>query len=144
MTDDTTLRLERVIAATPEAVFEALTTAAAMEEWYRDGPDVVARVTQHDVRVGGRYRIEFGPAGQPPFVEHGEFVEVDRPRRLVKTETLEGVPLPWVDTRVTFELRDVGGKTQLAITHEGFPSRDHRDAAAGWSGFLDRLEALLH
>ena len=144
MTDDTTLRLERVIDATPDAVYRALTTASAMEAWYRDGPDFVARVTELDVRVGGRYRVEFGPSGQPPFVEHGEFLEVDPPRRLVRTESLEGVPSPWLDTRVTVELRDEGGKTHLSLVHEGFPSRDHRDAAAGgWPGFLDRIDALL-
>ena len=60
--DDTTLHIERVIDAPREAVFAAWTTAAAMEEWYQDGPDYEARVLELDVRVGGGFRIEWGPA----------------------------------------------------------------------------------
>ena len=143
MTDDTTLRIERWFEATPEAVFRVWTEKAAMERWYRDGPDFVANVTELDVRVGGRYRVEFGPAGQPPYVEHGEYLEVSPPSRLVMSETLE-VDGGWADTRVTVELVAEGGKTKLVLTHTGFPTVEHRDAAGGgWPGFLDRIEDLL-
>ena len=144
MTDETTLRIERLIDAPPDAVFEAWTTSAAMERWYADGDDFVARVIELDVRVGGSYRIEFGPAGATPYVEYGEYLEVDRPNRLAMTETLEGVEAPWSDTRVTVELHDDGGKTRLVLTHEGFPTTAHRDlAGGGWPGFLDRIATLL-
>ena len=144
MSDDTTLRIERLIDAAPEAVFRAWTTREAMEQWYRDGAQFTARVTELDVRVGGRYRIEFGPDGHEPFVEYGEYLEVEPPHRLVMTETLEGVESPWAATRVTVELQEEDGKTRFTLTHENFPSVAHRDAAAGgWPGFLDRIEALL-
>ena len=50
-----------------------------MEQWYRDRPDDVVRVTELDVRVGGRYRVEFGPAGAKPYVESGGYREIDPP-----------------------------------------------------------------
>jgi uncharacterized protein YndB with AHSA1/START domain len=144
MNEDTTMTIERVFDARPEAVFRAWTTREAMEQWYRDGDGFVAHVTELDVRVGGRYRVEFGPAGQDPYVEHGEYLEIDPPHRLVMTETLDGVETPWADTRVTVELREAGGKTRLTLTHSGFPSPAHRDlATGGWPGFLDRIESLL-
>jgi uncharacterized protein YndB with AHSA1/START domain len=141
----TTLHLERVIDAPREAVFAAWTTAAAMEEWYRDGDDHVARVLELDVRVGGGYRIEWGPEGQPPYREHGVYEIVDPPARLVMTETLDLADGGgWANTRVTVELEDQNGKTLLKLTHENFPSREHRDAATGgWPGFLDRIERLV-
>ena len=117
MTHDTTLRIERLIDAPPDAVFEAWTTSAALERWYADGDDFVARVVELDVRVGGSYRVEFGPAGVAPYVEYGEYLEVDRPHRLAMTESLEGVEAPWSNTRVTVELHDEGGKTRLVIEH---------------------------
>ncbi|MHB8465943.1 MAG: SRPBCC family protein [Acidimicrobiales bacterium] len=144
MTPDTTLRIERLIDASAEALFRAWTTREGMEVWYQDQDDWVVEVTELDVRVGGRYRVAWGPSGQPPYVEHGVYLEVDPPRRLVMTETLEGADPGWSDTTVTVELHAVGGKTRMVLLHEGFPSQHHRDlAGGGWPGFLDRIEKLV-
>jgi uncharacterized protein YndB with AHSA1/START domain len=144
MTEATTLRIERIIDAPPDAVFRAWTTREAMEVWYRDGDDFEARVLELDVRVGGRYHIEFGPAGQAPYVEYGTYREIDPPHRLVMTETLEVGENGWRDTTVTVVFEEQDGKTRFVLVHEGFPSTEARDdAAGGWPGFLDRVEALL-
>ena len=144
MTDDTTLRIERLIDAPPEVVFRAWTTPEAMEQWYLDGDDFVTRVVELDLRVGGRYHIEFGPKGEPPYVETGTYLEIDPPHRLVMSETLEGVETPWSNTRVTVVLDEEDGKTRLVLVHENFPSQQHRDnAGGGWPGFLDRIERYV-
>lgn len=144
MTEDTTVRIERVVDASPADVFRAWTTPTAMEQWYRDSDDFTVRVVELDLRVGGRYRVEFGPTGQDPYVEHGEYVEIQPPHRLVWTETLDGVDAPWSNTQVMLELREDNGKTRLTLTHTGFPTSSHRDVAAGgWPGFLDRIDSLL-
>jgi uncharacterized protein YndB with AHSA1/START domain len=144
MTDDTTLRIERLIDAPPEAVFRVWTTREAMENWYRDGDDFDARVVELDLRVGGGYRVEFGPKGQEPFVEHGVYLEIEPPRRLVMSETLEGVEAPWANTKVTIEFEEENGKTHLVLVHENFPTPQHRDlAGSGWPGFVDRVERLV-
>lgn len=144
MSDATTLRIERVIDAPVHAVFDAWTSREAMLQWYRDGDGWRVDVTELDVRPGGRYRVEFGIDGHPPFVEYGEYMVIDRPHRIVMTETLEGVEAPWADTQVTVELTDQAGKTHCVLTQERFPSEHHRDlAAGGWPGFLDRIEQLV-
>jgi uncharacterized protein YndB with AHSA1/START domain len=144
MSEDTTLRIERLIDAPPDVVFRAWTTREAMEVWYRDGDDFEARVLELDLRVGGSYRIEFGPAGQPPYLEYGTYREIDPPHRLVMSETLEVGDNGWRDTTVTVVFEEQDGKTRFVLVHEGFPSRHQRDAAAGgWPGFVDRIEALL-
>lgn len=144
MTEDTTVRIERVVDASPADVFRAWTTPTAMEQWYRDSDDFTVRVVELDLRVGGRYRVEFGPTGQDPYVEHGEYVEIQPPHRLVWTEALDGVDAPWSNTQVMLELREDNGKTRLTLTHTGFPTSSHRDVAAGgWPGFLDRIDSLL-
>src|SRR5262245_5510712 len=127
MPEDTTLRIERLIDASPEAVFRVWTTRDALEEWYRDGDGYVATVRELDVAVGGRYRIEFGPVGEDPYVESGEYLEVDPPHRLVMTETLaHGGQSVWANTRVTVEFHDQDGKTRFVLTHERFPSSTER------------------
>lgn len=145
MTDETTLRIERLVDAPLEAVFRAWTTREAMETWYRERPDDIVRVVELDVRVGGRYQIEFGPAGETPYVETGEYLEVDPPHRLVMTESLEAPHgTQWADTTVTVVLEAHDGKTRLELVHQHFPSEARRnDAGGGWPGFLDRIERLL-
>ena len=145
MTDETTLRIERLVDAPADALFRAWTTREAMESWYRDRPDDVVRVIDLDVRVGGRYRVEFGPAGRKPYVESGEYIEVVPPHRLVMTETLDAPDgTPWSGTTVTVAFEPRGDKTLLVLVHENFPSVEQRDnAAGGWPGFLDRIEGLV-
>jgi uncharacterized protein YndB with AHSA1/START domain len=142
MSNDTTLRIERIIDAPAEAVFRAWTTAEAMEVWYAEGgDDPVVNVVELDVQVGGRYRIEFGPRGAEPYVEEGVYLEIDAPHRLVVSETLSGPEAAgWRDTTVTVEFQELDGKTRLVLTHVGFPSVQERENAPG---FIDRLERLV-
>jgi uncharacterized protein YndB with AHSA1/START domain len=74
-----------------------------------------------DVRVGGKYRLEFGDDAMAFF---GTYLEVTPPSRLVWTneEGGEGGPV----TTVTFE--EKGGKT-LLVMHELYPSKEALDAA---------------
>jgi uncharacterized protein YndB with AHSA1/START domain len=74
-----------------------------------------------DVRVGGRYRLEFEPDAMAFF---GTYLEVTPHSRLVWTneEGGEGGPV----TTVTFE--EKGGKT-LLVMHELYPSKAALDAA---------------
>jgi uncharacterized protein YndB with AHSA1/START domain len=144
MSDDTTLRIERLIDAPPEAVFRAWTTREGMEIWYRDGDDYVAKVTELDLRPGGHYRVEFGPAGEAPFIENGMYLEIDPPHHLVMAETLDVAGGGWSDTTVTVEFLEQEGKTRLVLVHEHFPSSHERDlAGGGWPGFIDRIERLV-
>ena len=145
MTDDTTLRLEQLIDAPREKVFAAWTSEEAMLWWYQDGEDWIVRIPEHNVSVGGSYRVEFGPEGDEPYIESGTYIEIDPPRRLVMTGNLTGPAMAgWSDTTVTVELEEEDGKTRLVLTHSGFPSSKQRDmAGGGWPGFLDRLAELL-
>jgi len=48
------------------------------------------------------------------------------------------------DTLVTIELFDRGGKTEVVLTHEKFPSDAARDEHnKGWAGCLDRLSQYV-
>jgi uncharacterized protein YndB with AHSA1/START domain len=74
-----------------------------------------------DVRVGGKYRLEFEPDGMAFF---GTYLEVAPHSRLVWTneEGGEGGPV----TTVTFE--DMGAKT-LLVLRELYSSKEALDAA---------------
>jgi uncharacterized protein YndB with AHSA1/START domain len=138
------LRLERVVDAAPEIVFDAFTDPDAQRELYADAPDWVVE-SACDLRVGGRWTIEFGPADGGMARETCVFEVVDRPRRLVYASTMRMPDGTTFDTamEVRFEAEE-GGRTRLIILQRGFPTRELRDELAdGWPSILDGLARVV-
>ena len=137
------LKLERMIDATPEEVFDAFTDASAQKEWYLDQPGWKVEAGG-ELRVGGRWEVAFGPAGATPYRETNLFSEVSRPSRLAYASRFHMADGATFDTKitVTFEAKD--GKTLLTLVQSEFLNEEHRDAhKGGWPGFLDRLGRVV-
>ena len=103
-------------------VFEAWTRPELFRRWWVPKSMGMSLLScEMDVRVGGRYRLEFEPDAMAFF---GTYLEVTPHSRLVWTneEGGEGGPV----TTVTFE--DKGGKT-LLVLHELYSSKEALDAA---------------
>ncbi len=116
------LVVTRTFNGPARVVFEALTKPELFRRWWvPKSMGMSLRSCEMDVRVGGKYRLEFEPAGMAFF---GTYLEVTPHSRLVWTneEGGEGGPV----TTVTFE--DKGGKT-LLVLHELHSSKDALDAA---------------
>lgn len=137
------LKIERLIDAPPEDVFNAFVDPAANKQWYADRPGDTVTATC-DLRVGGKWSVAFGPSPDELFREDNEFVEVDPPHRLAygsKFTNPDGSSFH-TDLLVTFEGQ--GGKTLLTILQTGFENeKDRNDHRGGWPGFIDRLEKLV-
>ena len=103
-------------------VFEAWTKPELFKQWWvPKSMGMFLRSCEMDVRVGGKYRLEFEPDAMAFF---GTYLEVTPHSRLVWTndEGGDGGPV----TTVTFE--EKGGKT-LLVMHELYPSKEALDAA---------------
>jgi len=103
-------------------VFEAWTKPELFKRWWAPKSMGMSLLScEMDVRVGGKYRLEFEPDAMAFF---GTYLEVTPHSRLVWTneEGGEGGPV----TTVTFE--EKGGKT-LLVLHELYPSKAALDAA---------------
>ena len=82
MAEPPSFTVERRIAATPEAVFDAWLDPDGVGQWLFATPDGVMEKVEIDPRVGGRFLIV--ERRDDDLAEHfGEYVEIDRPRRLV-------------------------------------------------------------
>ena len=139
-TSERELVVTRTINGPARIVFEAWTTPELFKQWWVPksfGLSVLS--CEMDVRVGGRYRFEFGhPEASHPMVFFGRYIEVTPPSRLVWTneESEDGAV-----TTVTFE--DKGGKT-LLVLHERYPSKEALDASiAGREGGMPEQFAQL-
>jgi len=120
-------------------VFEAWTRPELLKRWWAPKSTGVSLVScEADVRVGGRYRFEFGHAGSKPMVFFGRYLEVTPHSRLVWTNEESDDA---ATTTVTFEEKD--GKTVLVL-HELYPSREALDGAlSGMEGGMPEQFAQL-
>jgi uncharacterized protein YndB with AHSA1/START domain len=139
------LRVERLIAATPEEVFEAYTNPEAMKIWFQLLGEPMIVENKVDLRVGGKWVSAWGFTPDQLFRETNVFEVVDRPHRLVSKSTgstPDGLTLD-TDVEVTFQEQD--GKTLMTVVQRGFPDEDMRDffATQAWIGAFDRLEAYF-
>jgi uncharacterized protein YndB with AHSA1/START domain len=138
-TSDRELVVTRTFNAPAHIVFEAWTKPALLKRWWAPQSTGVSLLScEADVRVGGKYRFEFGHEGSKPMAFFGRYIEVIPPSRLVWTneESDDGAV-----TTVTFEEKD--GKT-LLVMRELYPSKDALDrAVAGMEDGMPETFAQL-
>jgi uncharacterized protein YndB with AHSA1/START domain len=137
------VRVTRLIGAAPERIFDAWLTVEEARTFLfagrvRSGNAISCEL---DARVGGRFRIVRRWDGED--VEFsGEYLEIDRPHRLVFSLFVERYAQR--DDRVIVELAPVAHQSLLVLTHElSLPDPAERfRIQRGWATVLDRLAAL--
>ncbi|MEY2935324.1 MAG: hypothetical protein RL033_6073 [Pseudomonadota bacterium] len=127
----------------PERVFDAFLDPERAGLFLFATPGGQMLKVEIDARVGGRFCFVDRRGGED--VEHtGEYLELDRPRRLVFSF---GVPRYSADVdRVSIELRPAAdGGCTLTLSHElspeGAPARGR--AQRGWANILDGVARVL-
>lgn len=120
-TSDREVVVTRTFDAPARLVFAAWTRPELFRQWWVPrSMDMVLHACEMDVRVGGRYRLNFGEGAD----FFGRYLEVEPPSRLAWTNE-EGGDGGSVTT-VTFEEND--GRTRVVVT-ERYPSKEALDAA---------------
>jgi uncharacterized protein YndB with AHSA1/START domain len=131
----TDIRIERLLAATIDRVYDAWTRPELLTRWYCPNPALDLKV-EADVRVGGEYVVTMGP-----YVVRGRYTEVDPPQLL-------GFTWQWDhedgQSQVRVELTEVEGGTRMLLNHTGLSSpEDASGHLEGWELQLVRLVSAL-
>lgn len=128
--------LTRSIAASPQRVWSAFTSADEYATWI--WPAEWNATCSIDLRVGGQFRVASDKVG---LSIEGTYLEIDPITRLVlgwRQTNRQG------DSRLTITIQPTGDETLLSLTHDNFPDDESRAAhEAGWTDCLDRLPAYL-
>jgi uncharacterized protein YndB with AHSA1/START domain len=136
---DTEILITREFDAPAALVFEAWTTPELVKRWWAGDRGEVTDA-QIDLRIGGRWRWVMTANGGFEVAFSGEYLEIDRPHQLVRTEVFEMAPDAKAISTTTFD--EAGGVTTLKILG-AYPSREHRDAALA-SGMEGGLQTSLN
>jgi uncharacterized protein YndB with AHSA1/START domain len=139
----TSLTLVRRMKARPSIVFDAVTTAEGIAQWW--GPDAgPVLIAEAEARKGGRYRVRFRKLDGTEHECSGEYLDVVRPERVVMSWRWEGGQEDPNESRVEITLKPIPGGTEITLTHTLLSDEDTcRAHKEGWSGSLDKLQALF-
>ncbi len=124
-----------------ESVFDAWLTPELTRRWLFTTDDSEVMKCEIDARVGGKFEIvDRRDSGEfKGEIRHiGEYLEIDRPRRLVFT-----FGVPQFDpnmTRVEIDIVTKGSGCELTLTHHGVPAEWRERTTGGWTMLLGNLE----
>jgi uncharacterized protein YndB with AHSA1/START domain len=141
----TSFTTRRIVDAPRALVFEAFTKCEHLKRWM--GPCNVTMVScETDLRVGGRYRFVFRAPDGNEVGFSGEYREIARPERVVRTFVFE--PIPDAEALETLTLEEHDGKTTITTltVHKTVENRDGHVQSGVDKGMTEgyaRLDELL-
>ena len=138
-----TIRLHRVLRATPERVYRGFLDADAMVKWLPPN-GFTAKVHHMDAKVGGTFRMSFSnfSTGQSHSFG-GEYLELTPHERIRYTDKFEDPNLAG-EMQVTVTLRKVSVGTELNVVQDGVPDLIPAEACyLGWQESLTLLAKLV-
>lgn len=137
-----TVRVTRRFAASAERVFDAFRDPEKAGRFmFATGAGQMVRA-EVDARVGGRYLFTDRRDGED--VEHfGEYLEIDRPRRLVFTFSVDRSSTD--ADRVALDIVPLETGCELTLTHEMKPEWAEYAGRTeeGWTHIVDGLARVL-
>ena len=138
-----TIRLHRVLRASPETVYRAFLDADAKAKWLPPN-GYTGKVHHLDPKVGGTYKMSFTnfTTGQS-HVFGGTYVELTPHERIRYTDKFDDANLPG-EMQVTVTLKKVFCGTELNIVQAGVPDAIPAEACyLGWQESLILLAKLV-
>jgi len=138
-----TVRLHRVLRATPDRVYRAFLDADAMAKWLPPN-GFTGKVNHIDPKVGGTYKMSFTnfTTGQRHSFG-GAYLELVPNERIRHTDQFDEPQLPG-EMQTTVILKKVSCGTELHIVQEGIPEPIPAEACyLGWQESLTLLAQLV-
>jgi uncharacterized protein YndB with AHSA1/START domain len=138
-----TVRLHRVLRASPERVYRAFLDPDAMIKWLPPH-GFTGKVHHSDARAGGGYRMSFTNFGTGKSHSFGgTYVELTPHSRLRYTDRFDDPNLPG-EMQVTVSLTPVACGTELSIVQDGIPAAIPVEFCyLGWQESLTLLAQLV-
>ena len=138
-----TIRLHRVLRATPERVYRAFLDPEAKAKWLPPH-GFTGKVHHLEAKVGGTYKMSFTnfTTGKS-HTFGGTYLELTPHQRIRYSDRFDDPNLPG-EMQVTIELKQVFCGTELHITQEGVPAVIPAEACyLGWQESLILLAQLV-
>ena len=150
--EGTDLILTRQIAASPEAIWDALTDAEKLKQWFVPKPWTITEAVV-EPHPGGRFITRMvGPNGENEDCGRSEgcILEAEAPHRLTWTDAMAGGyrpnEAPFMTAILTLEPRDGGTLYNARVLHRTEADRQKHEEmgfADGWGTVVEQLAEML-
>jgi uncharacterized protein YndB with AHSA1/START domain len=138
-----TIRLHRVVRASPDKVYRAFLDADAMAKWLPPN-GYTCKVHHLDAKVGGSYKMSFTnfTTGKSHSFG-GTYLELKPYERIQYTDKFDDPNMPG-EIQTTITLKKVWCGTEVSIAQEGVPAAIPAEACyLGWQESLILLAKLV-
>ena len=138
-----TIRMHRMLRATPERVYRAFLDAEALAKWLPPN-GFTGKIHHMDAQVGGTYSMSFTNFSTGKSHSFGgTYLELVPRERVRYTDRFDDPNLPG-EMQTTVTLREVFCGTELKIVQEGIPEAIPPEACyLGWQESLILLAKLV-
>jgi uncharacterized protein YndB with AHSA1/START domain len=138
-----TIRLHRVLRATPERVYRAFLDSDAMTKWLPPN-GFTGKIHHMDAKVGGTFKMSFTNFSTGKSHSFGgEYLELVPHERIRYTDRFDDPNLPG-EIQTTVTLKKVSCGTELNVVQEGVPEVIPAEACyVGWQESLILLTKLV-
>jgi uncharacterized protein YndB with AHSA1/START domain len=138
-----TVKLHRVLRATPERVYRAFLDADAMAKWLPPN-GFTCKVHHLDAKIGGTYKMSFTNFSTGHSHSFGgKYLELVPNERIRHTDEFDDPNLPG-EMLTTVSIKQVSCGTELNIVQEGIPGAIPPEACyLGWQESLILLAKLV-
>ena len=142
MTGSATVRVQRVMPAAPDVVFDEWLSRDSLQDWMCPRPVRVLDVTV-EPHVGGVVRFDVDDEGTRVLIS-GQFLTIDRPRLLRFTWTNSTWSDPTTESVVRVAFEPVGDhETLMSIEHSLLPAAEFDSFHSGWTLTIDQLADVV-
>jgi len=140
---DRTLRLERIIRAPVQRVYDAWIVPEQLAAWW--GPEGVS-IPDHamDVRPGGKWRTVMKRPDGNTLEVSGVYRTIEKNKLVFTWAWTQADGSRGHETEVTVTFEPVPGGTRLVLVQQVFQSQEQRDNhGKGWASSFDSLEKWI-
>jgi uncharacterized protein YndB with AHSA1/START domain len=142
MNDAPIVRVQRVMPAAPEVVFDQWLDPESLQEWMCPRPLRVVAVTV-EAHVGGSVRFDVDDSGTSVLIT-GRFLAIERPNLLRFMWSNSNWADPTVANVVNVAFAPIGDdQTMMSIEHSLQPPEEFDNFQNGWTLTCDQFAALL-
>lgn len=138
-----TVRLHRVLRATPERVYRAFLDADALARWLPPN-GFVCRIDHLDAKAGGTFRMAFRNFGSgKTHAFGGTYLDLVPNERIRYTDRFDDANLPG-EMVTTVTLSETSCGADLSVVQEGIPEAIPTEMCyLGWQESLEHLARLV-